>query len=111
MTYSKTDNFDLNSQQLAKYFKVLSHPARVAILKYLSEQKHCISGDITSEIPLSRTTVSQHLQELKNSGLIQGTISGTKVNYCINSSSVKVAKAIINAFLTKIDIPQSTCSI
>jgi DNA-binding transcriptional ArsR family regulator len=82
---AKTELFDESLQQAALYFKVLSHPARLAIINYLIETGSCITGDITEELPLSRTTVSQHLQELKDCNLIQGTVDGAKVNYCINA--------------------------
>ena len=82
---AKTELFDESLQQAAVYFKALSHPARLAIINYLVEIGTCITGDITDELPLSRTTVSQHLQELKDCNLIQGTVNGSKVNYCINS--------------------------
>ena len=82
---AKPELFDESLQQAATYFKVLSHPARLAIINYLIETGTCITGDITEELPLSRTTVSQHLQELKNCNLIAGTVDGAKVNYCINS--------------------------
>jgi len=82
---AKTELFDQSLQQAAVYFKALSHPARLAIINYLIETGTCITGDITEELPLSRTTVSQHLQELKECNLIQGTVDGAKVNYCINA--------------------------
>ncbi|MBP7497957.1 MAG: winged helix-turn-helix transcriptional regulator, partial [Bacteroidales bacterium] len=75
-----------------------SHPARLAIIKYLAEQKSCISGNISDFIPLSRTTVSQHLQELKKAGLIKGTIDGLKVNYCICNSNMNKVKKMFNNF-------------
>ncbi|MBN2682730.1 MAG: winged helix-turn-helix transcriptional regulator [Bacteroidales bacterium] len=103
MTYSKTENFDQNSRDIAKVCKALAHPARIAILKYLAEQKVCISGDITTEIPLSRTTVSQHLQELKNAGIIHGEISGTRVNYCLCKENVEMVKSLLNGFLENIN--------
>lgn len=84
MTYSKQENFDPAFQEMARFSKVLSHPARMAILDYLARTKTCISGDISNEIPLSRTTVNQHLTELKKMGLIKGEIEGVKVNYCID---------------------------
>lgn len=97
----KTDQFDDDLQQLAKYAKVLSHPARLMILQFLAEKKICISGDITDEIPLSRTTVSQHLKELKQADLIQGSIEGKKVNYCMNYPSIKkLTKAMDHFFNT-----------
>jgi len=99
MTYHKTALFDDESNQIAGIAKVLSHPARVAILKYLASCKQCISGDISNEIPLSRTTVSQHLQELKKAGLIKGEIDGVKVCYCLDPDKLKdVAKLFESLF-------------
>jgi DNA-binding transcriptional ArsR family regulator len=86
---AKNDLFDESLQKAAVYFKALSHPARLAIINYLAETGTCITGDITEELPLSRTTVSQHLQELKDCKLIQGTVDGVKVNYCINSTGLE----------------------
>jgi len=86
---NKSENFDESLQELAQFAKVISHPARLAILKYLAETKTCISGDISDYLPLSRTTVSQHLTELKKLGLIHGEIDGLKVNYCLCSSSIE----------------------
>ena len=99
----KSDHFDTELQELAQFAKVFSHPARLMILKYLAEKKVCISGDITNEIPLSRTTVSQHLKELKKAGLIQGTIDGLTVNYCLNPKAVEALKDSMNKFFTEID--------
>lgn len=84
----KTDAFSTELQELARFAKAISHPARLAILKYLAETKTCISGDISDFLPLSRSTVSQHLNELKELGLIHGEIDGLKVNYCLCSSSI-----------------------
>jgi len=86
---AKTELFEESLQQAAIYFKALSHPARLAIINYLIETGTCITGDITDELPLSRTTVSQHLQELKDCNLIQGTVEGSKVNYCIDPDGVE----------------------
>ncbi|PIV58429.1 MAG: transcriptional regulator [Bacteroidetes bacterium CG02_land_8_20_14_3_00_31_25] len=89
MTLSKKQAFNNNLQEVASICKVLSHPARIAILQHLSSCKTCISGDISKEIPLSRTTVSQHLQELKKANLIEGEIDGVKICYCINKKNIK----------------------
>ena len=107
---SKHEEFDEKLQEMAKIAKALSHPARLAIIKYLAEQKVCISGDISNEIPLSRTTVSQHLQELKKAGLIQGTIDGMKVNYCIcNSNLAKVQKMFSDFFCKAVSNKKFNC--
>lgn len=99
----KTELFDKELQIKAEIFKSLSHPARLAILRYLAEVKVCISGDISNELPLSRTTVHQHLLELKKVGLIQGQIQGIRTNYCLNSNKIKEIKQIIESFLIEID--------
>ncbi len=80
--------FSVEQQELAQFAKAISHPARLAILEYLAQAKTCISGDISDYIPLSRTTVYQHLKELKKLGLIHGEIDGLKVNYCLCCSSI-----------------------
>lgn len=90
--------FDEELQELAQLAKGISHPARLAILKYLSETKSCISGDISDQLPLSRTTVSQHLKELKNLGLIQGEVEGLKINYCLCGKRLEEFKILFNKF-------------
>ncbi len=94
----KADLFENQLIELAELAKVMSHPARLAILKYLAECNTCISGDISDVIPLSRTTVSQHLQELKKMGLIQGEIDGLKIHYCLNNENIAKAKQDILLF-------------
>ncbi|PTN08580.1 helix-turn-helix transcriptional regulator [Mangrovibacterium marinum] len=107
MTTAKVELFDDDLQHTASYFKALGHPARLAILKYLAESKSCISGDITNELPLSRTTVNQHLSELKNLGLIKGTTQGAKVNYCLNTEKVMALKQLLGDFLGAITLPDN----
>lgn len=85
----KTEVFDNELQNLAAFSRIIAHPARLAILKYLAETKSCISGDISDHLPLSRTTVSQHLKELKSMGLIHGEIDGVKINYCLCAPSIR----------------------
>lgn len=99
---SKLELFEKELTENAKMFKVLGHPARLAILKYLAEAKSCITGDITDELPLSRTTVNQHLKELKDLNLIKGEINGVKTNYCLNTSNLKQLKETLETFLTDI---------
>ena len=86
---NKADKFDDELRELALFSRVISHPARLSILKFLAESKACVSGDISGFIPLSRTTVSQHLKELRNAGLIQGDIEGTRINYCLNKDEIE----------------------
>jgi DNA-binding transcriptional ArsR family regulator len=100
---TKVQLFDSALQETAAIFKVLSHPARLAILKYLAETKVCISGDISGELPLSRTTVHQHLTELKKLELIKGEIEGVKTNYCLNTDRIKAIRIGLEGFLTDIE--------
>jgi len=104
MAFAKTDLFDPELNSAAVLFKALAHPARLAILQYLAETKVCITGDISDEIPLSRTTVNQHLKELKNAGLIQGTVDGVKVNYCLNPEKIKEMMNVSECFFKEIGI-------
>ncbi|MEE4176726.1 MAG: metalloregulator ArsR/SmtB family transcription factor [Bacteroides sp.] len=99
---NKSTKFDVSLQELALFARAISHPARLAILKYLAETKTCISGDISEYLPLSRTTVSQHLYELKKLGLIHGEIDGLKVNYCLCSGSIQAYLEKFEAFFTPI---------
>lgn len=100
---SKVELFDKGLQDTAALFKALGHPARLAILQYLAETKMCISGDISEELPLSRTTVNQHLKELKETGLIQGEIEGVKVNYCLKNDKIENMKNIIDSFIADLN--------
>ncbi len=84
MAYSKKNEFSPTEIRVAALAKALSHPARIAILQLLISKKSCICGDIVEELPLSQSTVSQHLKELKKVGLIQGDIDGPRVCYCVN---------------------------
>lgn len=92
MGTTKEEEFKLKDIRIANYAKALSHPARIAILKLLIEKKTCICGDIVDELPLSQSTVSQHLKELKQAGLIKGDIEGAKVCYCIDEKEWNAAK-------------------
>jgi DNA-binding transcriptional ArsR family regulator len=93
MGLAKTDEFTLRDNRIARYAKALAHPARVAILQLLIKKQSCICGDIVDVLPLSQSTVSQHLKELKASGLIKGDIDGAKVCYCIDEKELEMAKA------------------
>lgn len=111
MTFAKKEAFSSELQELAALTKVLSHPARLAILDFLAQRNQCISGDITEEIPLSRTTVSQHLQELKNAGLLKGTVSGTRVYYCLETEKLTEMKDKLHDFMEKLASSQAQCSV
>ena len=98
MGLTKTQIFSNEQNQLAVIFRVLANPARIAILQYLSRQKGCICNDIVEEIGLAQPTVSQHLKELKQSGLISGEVDGKRLCYCINHDKWNELQQIINSF-------------
>lgn len=84
MAIHKKEAFSQKEQELAEFAKALAHPARIAILKTLAQHNECICGEIVEILPLAQSTVSQHLKELKNAGLINGTVDGPRSCYCIN---------------------------
>ncbi|HAN79114.1 MAG TPA: ArsR family transcriptional regulator [Bacteroidales bacterium] len=106
----KKKEFTPELLELAKFAKAVSHPARLAILEYLAETKTCISGDISDQLPLSRSTVFQHLKELKELGLIHGEIDGLKVNYCLCCSTINQYKAAFDVFMNKIEAANVFCA-
>ncbi|HTF21291.1 MAG TPA: metalloregulator ArsR/SmtB family transcription factor [Chryseolinea sp.] len=95
MGLTKTEEFTKAQNELAMLTKALGHPARIAILQFLIKSKSCICGDIVDELPLSQSTVSQHLNELKKAGLIKGDIEGPSVCYCIDEKAWNKAKKLI----------------
>lgn len=94
MPQAKTELFETRLQDMAQLFKALGHPARIQILQYLANCQTCFSGDITEIIPLGRTTINQHLMELKKAGLIQGIVNGAKTNYCLNPARIAALNQI-----------------
>ena len=84
MGYTKSEIFSANQNKLATMMKALAHPARIAIIQFLVKQNACVCGDIVDQLGLAQSTISQHLKELKNSGLVQGNVEGTSVCYCID---------------------------
>ncbi|HLP12669.1 MAG TPA: metalloregulator ArsR/SmtB family transcription factor [Flavobacteriales bacterium] len=96
MGSSKTEEFTVKDNKISRYAKALAHPARVAILRVLIQKTSCMCGDIVDELPLSQSTVSQHLKELKEAGLIKGDIEGAKVCYCIDEKEWELAKKYLN---------------
>ena len=106
---NKAEKFEDSLQELSRFAKVLSHPARLAILKYLAETKTCISGDISDYLPLSRTTVSQHLKELRDIGLIHGEIDGLKINYCLCSEEIERFLEMFENFFEPVKNTKITC--
>jgi DNA-binding transcriptional ArsR family regulator len=99
MGLTKTEGFTRAQVELAALAKALGHPARVAILQFLATRKSCVCGDIVDELPLSQSTVSQHLKELKNVGLIKGDIEGPSVCYCIDEKAwIRAQKNVAELF-------------
>jgi DNA-binding transcriptional ArsR family regulator len=109
MGITKSDEFTLRENRLAKYAKALAHPARVAILQLLIKKQACICGDIVDELPLSQSTVSQHLKELKASGLIKGEIEGARVCYCIDDKEWENAQKNFRALFLTYEKPKTKC--
>jgi len=95
--------------KLARFAKAMGHPARVKILEILSQQDCCYSGNIADEFPIALSTLSQHLKELKESGLIQGEINPPRIKYCINEENWKQAKDLFNIFLADKSLKVSIC--
>ena len=108
MKTKKIEEFTVKDNKISKYAKALAHPARVAILQLLIKKQSCICGDIVHELPLSQSTVSQHLKELKEAGLIKGDIDGVKICYCINEKEWKNAKEYLNSLFISF-IPKTKC--
>jgi DNA-binding transcriptional ArsR family regulator len=90
--------YEENTEALAKFAKALGHPTRLVILKYLESQSCCFTGDLVDVLPISQSTVSQHLKELKNVGLIQGELKPPKIKYCINQENWNIAKTLFQEF-------------
>lgn len=97
MGITKSDSFTVHQNEVSMLFKALGHPARVAILEYLMRVDSCICGDIVGELPLAQPTVSQHLRELKNAGIIKGSISGNSICYCIDERVITKLRDYLDA--------------
>ncbi len=109
MGTTKTKEFTGKEIKLAKYAKALGHPARIAILQLLLKEQNCICGDIVNELPLSQSTVSQHLKELKEAGLIKGDIDGVKICYCVDEKEWKNAKQVLNNLFESFVVKPKCC--
>ncbi|WP_396168495.1 ArsR/SmtB family transcription factor [Flavobacterium sp.] len=99
-TTPKSDYFTSEQEQTARFAKALGHPVRIAILELLNSQSCCFHGDMAEELPIAKSTLSQHLNELKDAGLIQGNITPPTVKYCINRNNWEMARSILNELLT-----------
>ena len=109
MGLSKNELFTEQQNDLANLAKAFAHPARVAILEYLFNSKTCICGDLVQELGLAQPTISQHLKELKNCGLIKGKIEGTSVCYCIDNEKWASKKDLFLQFLNQTSHSTSCC--
>jgi ArsR family transcriptional regulator len=103
MTQIKTQTFDLKLEEVAELMKALAHPARLSILELLSERESCMCGDITDELPLAQSTVSQHLKVLKSAGLIKGEIDGVRVCYCLDPEGLTALQNIAVPFINELN--------
>jgi len=97
-----------DQERMARYAKALGHPVRVYIIDLLSKQSCCFSGDLAENLPIARSTLSQHLKELKSAGLIQGSIEPPKIRYCINRENWEQAKSLFG-HLFEADPPRNKC--
>ena len=96
-------------ERIARFAKAMGHPARIAILQFLAEQECCFFGDIHEELPIAKATVSQHLKELKDAGLIQGEIEAPKVRYCINKENWEIAQKMFAGFFGQPICKKESC--
>jgi predicted transcriptional regulator len=109
MGLTKTEAFTAQQNSIATIAKALGHPARIAIIEYLLSVNSCICGDIVNELPLAQATVSQHLKELKNAGLIKGTIEGTSICYCIDEKAIDMLQGYFGGIAAKLACRNNDC--
>ena len=98
MNNNKFEEFTQDQQDIAMYGKILSHPARIAIIQILTEKKEIRTGNISDFLPIGRTTVSRHLKDLKDMGIIKGTIDGPKIHYCLDMKKLEEMRKLLNKF-------------
>lgn len=108
MGLTKTEIFTDKQNRLARMMKALAHPARIAIIQHLVRSKECICGDLVEELGLAQATISQHLKELKNAGLIKGSIEGTSICYCIDGKVWSQYKTAFDSFFVA-HTPKENC--
>ncbi len=109
MGATKTEHFTDTQNEIATLLKAMAHPARVAIIEYLLRVDACICGDIVAELPLSQPTVSQHLKELKNAGLIKGTVEGNAICYCLDKKPFQKIQAYLTGIKKGLSNPKNNC--
>lgn len=110
MPITKTEKFGSKDIRLSAWSKALSHPARVAILRTLAKRNACVCGEIVEVLPLAQSTVSQHLKELKNAGLIDGTVEGPSSCYCLNKEAIEALAADLNGLFDELRLGCTTSS-
>lgn len=101
--------YTAEQEQIARFAKAMGHPARMAILYFLAKQDSCYFGDIHEELPIAKATVSQHLKELKDAGLIQGEIETPKVRYCIHRDNWELARKLFQGFFNECKHKENSC--
>jgi DNA-binding transcriptional ArsR family regulator len=109
MAFNKKEAFTQKEQDLANFAKAMAHPARIAILKALAQRNECICGEIVDLLPLAQSTVSQHLKELKNAGLVTGTVDGPRSCYCINWKAFEKFNNDFNSLFEKLKEVNAKC--
>ena len=109
MGISKSAHFNEQQNSLANIAKALGHPARIAIVEFLLQQKECVCGDIVSELPLAQATVSQHLKELKSAGIIKGNIDGNSICYCLNEETIAEFISFLTNITTALSNQRNQC--
>ena len=109
MGLTKTEIFTTKQNKLANMMKALAHPARIAIIQELIKTKACVCGELVLEFGLAQATISQHLKELKNAGLIKGTIEGTSICYCINEKVWQQCRKDFEVFFGAFDVQARCC--
>ena len=109
MGATKTEHFTDKQNAIATLSKALGHPARIAIMEYLLKVEACICGDIVNELPLAQPTISQHLKELKNAGLIKGTIEGNSICYCVDERAIQKMQDYFSKISLKMNKKNNCC--
>ena len=109
MGLTKTENFTDSQNKIAFLMKALGHPARIAIVEHLVKVNSCICGDLVDELPLAQPTISQHLKELRNAGIIQGNIEGNSVCYCLNPEAIAILQNYFSVFQNGMSCSSPNC--
>lgn len=109
MGTTKTEYYSAKQNEIACLLKAIAHPARIAIVEYLLKVNSCVCGDIVNEIPLAQPTISQHLKELKNAGIIKGSIEGNSLCYCLNEKSINKLQTYFKYIHAKLENTKNPC--